>query len=100
MATETNIFTPLLKAEVFEKVELLPDGGVKFERRFFWRTARCTMNKHGEVTEFQVGMNWINCLILVLLGFWPIILVILLGLRTKENLREDVKKLVGIQQTS
>ena len=98
MVDKMNVFTPLLKTKVFEKVELLSDGGVKFERRFFWRTAKCTMNAQGEVTEFQVGMNWMNCAVLVLLGFWPIILVILFGLRTKENLREDVKILVGMKR--
>lgn len=92
---EENKFSPLLKAKGFERVELLQDGSANFERRYFWRTAKCTMNGKEEVIDCKVNLNWGNCIICAILGFLPIVLVILIGLHTKEDLKYEVHRLIS-----
>lgn len=97
-----NVFAPLLKQKYFEKVELLKDGGCRFERRYTWRTVKCEMSTPDKFDEFEISFNWVNCLVLGIVslggGLAGIIVIGLLlaasGLHTKEDLLREVKRII------
>jgi|GEM_PF-7045215 len=100
---QNNTFAPLLREKYFENVELLPDGGCRFRRKYTWRTAQCKMTTLDKFDEYEASMNEANCFILgiaALLSGGVISLVVVtlfvlaMGWHTKEDLLLNIKKIV------
>ncbi len=86
-----NKFNALKTAKGFENVQLLDDGGCTFERRFFFRTINAKMDKNAEFVSYVARLNILNC-ILICLGsaLGGVLFIAISGIRTKENLKEDI----------
>ena len=96
-----NRYNILINTKGFKSVELLPEGGVRFKREYFWRSATCELDKDGRMKEFKVAfagkVGWcvllaaggaVGAAILIVAG------VIITGINCEKNLKEEIRLLV------
>lgn len=84
-----------MEAKGFEKVRLLPDGGVEFERRFFFRRVKASIGPDLEYTHYEAHFNVLNCVLAMLPSFLiGAIMVAVTGARMKENLLGDIQLII------
>lgn len=90
-----NKFKPLTTAPGFRKVWLLENGGVRFERHFFFRWVAASISPNMKYTSCEVHLKPINCFVVLLPSFLlGAVVIFITGYKTKEHLLETIELMI------